>query len=224
MSNLLQEVDDAMRRERMEELWKEYGHFVLGFIAFVILATAVYSGWTAWNDSVEAKQTEQLMALLDDSKFPDNIKPEELDLRAPLRGIALLNAAGAYVHESKTAEALKMYKAAADDTSIPPDLRQLAILMQARLLSADAKSEQSLVELLKPVMDDSKGPWQPYALMEAATFTASRGGNYIAAREYLKEIMETKELPQSIYAKARALDQIYAVKQERSPKKTDQKT
>ncbi len=223
MSDILKEVDDALRRERMEKMWKEYGHFVLGFILFVILATAVYSGWSAWNESVQSKQTEQLMALLEDPKFPANVNPDELHMRAPLRGIALMNAAGAYAQQNKNTEALKLFKAAADDHAIPPDLRQLAILMQARLLSADAASQENLVELLKPVMNDRKSAWQPYALLEAAAFAAERNKDYTASREYLKEVLETKELPQSIYGKARSLDQIYSAKQEQT-QKTDQKT
>jgi hypothetical protein len=223
MSNILQEVDDAMRRERMEKLWKEYGHYVLGLIAFIVLATAVHSGWNAWNNSVQSKQTEQLMALLSDSKFPENIKPEELNMRAPLRGIALMNAAGAYTRSNKNDEALKLYGAAAEDSSIPDDIRHLAILMEARLLAAQENPAKNPVDVLKPVTGDSASAWQPYALLEAAAITADKNKDYTAAREYLKELQETEKLPQSLYAKARALDELYAVKQGEN-QKTDGKS
>jgi hypothetical protein len=92
--------------------------------------------------------------------------------------------------------------------------------MKARLLAAE-KSDQDLLEVLKPVIGDNKSPWQPYALMEAATYSANTRQDYTAARDYLKQVMETPDLPQSLYGKAKALDQIYSEKQ---PEKTDSKT
>jgi hypothetical protein len=231
MSNLLLEIDEAMRRERMEKLWKAYGNHLLGFILLVILGTGVYSGWNAWDKSVRTRQTGQLLALMEDKNFPANIKPEEIKLRGPLRGIAIMNAAGTYARQNKTAEALKLYEAAGNDSGIPADLRHLALLMRVRILSADAKSqgnsEDNLADILKPVIGDGNSPWQPYALIEAASFTANRAKDYAQAREYLKEVLEKENLPQTLYSKAQALDQIYATQQsnnQKTNKKTDHKS
>ena len=224
MSNLLLEIDEAMRRERMEKLWKAYGQHLIAFILFVVLATAVYSGWNAWDKSVRTKQTAELFALMEDKTFPANIDPEKLNLRAPLRGIALMNGAGTYARQNKNAEALKLYEAAGNDRSIPSDLRHLALLMRARILSEDTKSTENLVEILEPVIEDNKSTWQPYGLIEAASFTANRNKDYAKAREYLKTVLERENLPQTVYSKAQALDQIYATREQQQPKKTDEKS
>lgn len=222
MSNLLLEIDEAMRRERMEKLWKAYGPYLLAFLGFIVLATAVYSSWKAWDESVRTKQTAELFALMEDSNFPSNINPEQLNLRGSLRGIALMNGAGTYARRDKTAEALKLYEAAANDTGIPSDLRHLAILMRVRILANDANSKENLIDILKPVTNDNRSAWQPYALIEAASFTANRDKDYAHARKYLEQVLERENLPQTIYAKAQALDQIYATREQTS--KTDPKT
>lgn len=217
MSNLLLEVDEAMRREHMEKLWKQYGNTVLSFIGLIILGTAIYSGWSTWDHGVRTAQTEQLMALLEDPKFPANIDAENLDLRAPLRGIALVNGAARYLQDGKGAEALALLKAAAEDSSIPRDTRQLAILMQARQLAADGNtSAADLHEMLKPVFRDTKSPWQPYALIEAASIKANQEHDYATARDYLRMVLENQHLPQSLYGKTQALDQLYATRQQQA--------
>jgi hypothetical protein len=219
MSNLLLEIDEAMRRERMEKLWKQYGSYLVGFIVLVVLATGIYSGWRSWNESVRIKDTEYLFSLLDDAKFPDNIKPEALKMRAPLRGVALMNAAGEYLQSGKPAEALKLFEQTGKDKSIPSEIRHLALLMQARLVATDAKSQADPEEILQPVLKDTKSPWQPYALLEAAAFSANRGNDYTQARSYLKQILDRENLPQSLYGKAQALDRIYDARQQQNMQK-----
>jgi hypothetical protein len=220
-NNLLLEVDEAMRWERIEKLWQRYGNFVLAFILLTIVATALTSGWNAWNDHVRSKDTATLVTLLEDKNFPDNIKPEALHMRAPLRGMALINGAGAYMQAGKTAEAAKLYEQAANDKSIPREIRALALLMQARLLSADTKSQADLEEILKPVLKDKKSPWQSYALMEAAAYAANRKADFPGARAYLKQILDKEDAAPSLRAKAEALDRIYAAKEKPVAKKAN---
>jgi hypothetical protein len=224
MSNLLLEVDEAMRWERMEKLWKEYGKFVIAFIVATILATAIASAWKSWSEHSRAKDTEHLTTLLTAENFPENLTPENLKMRASLRGIALVNAGAHDLETGKTETALKFYSQAADDSSIPDDIRHLALLMKARMINADAKSQENPAALLQPVIEDKKSPWQPYALMEAAAIAANRDHDLKTARAHLKQLLETEGLPPSLYNKAKALDLVYTTRLQQTPQTTDQKS
>lgn len=213
MADLLSEVDDMMRQERMEKLWKEHGKTVLAGIALIILGTALGAGWRSWNESVRVRQTDALLAMLDAKDFPANIAAmEDLDMRGGQRGIALLTAAGALMQDDKPEEARALYARAAEDSGIPSDLRDLAVLMNVRLgANADAADIKTLQGQLKSVWKNGKSPWAAHAHLESSALYAS-SGDFEAARDRLAAVQKMENLPETLYSKARALDHIYALK------------
>lgn len=225
MSDLLAEVDEMMRQERLEKLWKEHGGMLIGFVVAVILMTAAISGYRSWTTHVKTEQTSRLMTLMESSDFPENISAEEIQLRGGLKGMALITAGGAYVSDGKTDEALKVYQAAAEDKSISEEIRQLAVLMAVRLQSGNQDYDaQSLLDLLKPVVNDDASPWQNHARLETASLLANREQNYAEAREFLNLIMEQQNIPETLYNSARALDHVYTLKAKTQKNETDQKS
>ena len=212
MADLFAEVDAAMRQERVEKLWKEHGKTIVLALGLIILGTAIGSAWKHWNYSARVKQTDALIQLIDAKEFPGNIGAAELNMRGGLRGVALLSGAGALIDEKKPDEALALYERAAADTGIPDDLRHLAILMSVRLKSEkDGANADDLQKTLKPVANDKNSPWRFHAVLESAVLYA-KSGDYAAAREQLEPIKEEKNLPPSVYGKAKALDHVYALK------------
>lgn len=222
MTNLMLEVDEAMRWERLEKFWKGYGNYVVTFILGIVLFTAGMEGYRAWNDRARVRDTEALLNLLEDKSFPENVKTADLEAAGPLKAIALLLAASDLLQDGKATEALDLYVKAAKDKSLSPDIRDLAILMRARLVARDSSQNEDLAQILSPVANNARSPWQPYALMESASFSANRKGDLKKAREDIEKILAIKNLPQSLYAKARALDGIYAQRQGRAEKTAKQ--
>lgn len=216
MSDLLQEVDEIMRRERMAALWKDYGGYLIAFIIATIIMTGIISGYKSWNLRVQEEQTATLMTLQASADYPQNILvAENLDLRPGLRGIALISAAGKLIDLDRSEDAKALYGRAAADEKIPNDLRALAVLMQIRL-SDDAQTpeeaEKHLAQLAS-IWNDKKSPWAAHARIEAAIITAHALGNYAGAREHLNAVQDTPDLPETLYLRARALDHVYALKQ-----------
>jgi pentatricopeptide repeat protein len=221
MSDLFAEVDEVMRRERLEKFFKENGRTLIGFVVATVIATGLISGYRNWDASVRAKDTAELTALLDDASFPENIKAEKLDMRPGLKTIGLLSAAGAYVAEGKPDEALKLYQQASEDGSAPNDLRQLATLMTVRLLSAQEGNKQDLTAMLEGIAKDNSSPWRYHAQIEAAVLAVHEKQDYAAARQYLAKLLETKDLPDTLFAKAQALDHLYGLKQQEQKNPTE---
>lgn len=211
-NNILLEIDEAMRWERIEKFWKANGNAIIAFVLLTVLGTAVLSGYNAWNEHVRSRETAKLLALVEDPRFPANAETAMPGLKGSLRGIALMNAGAGYIKDKKNAEAIKSFAQAANDASISPDIRQLAILMRARLLAQEEKPAEDPLEALMPLVQDQESPWHAFALLEGAALAAERRQDYARAQDYLSQIINAENLPDSLVAKARALSQIYSGK------------
>src|SRR5262245_27658910 len=51
MSDIFQEVEEDVRRERYEQLWKKYGNYVIAAAAVLVLAVGGYQAWVAYDNS-----------------------------------------------------------------------------------------------------------------------------------------------------------------------------
>lgn len=216
MADILQEVDDAMRQERMMQFWNENKFYIIGFVLGTIILTGLISGYRSWDAHVKEEQTAKLVALQEAADYPENIlQLEDLDMRANMRGITLLQAAGVFVDEEKFDEAIVLAKRAAEDKAISDDLRHLAIIMYVRLASnqddADAKP---LIDALDPVVSASKSPWHANGLILSAAIHANLLQDYDTAIEYLNTVQDLDNLPQSLSERARALGQLYTIRQQ----------
>lgn len=213
MTDLLQEVDDMMRRERMEKLWNEHGNFIIGAVVTIILATAIFSGLKSWNSHVRMTQTQILMNALENDNFAANASEIASTLRPGLKAITLLNAAGAKLSDKKPEEALALLKSVAEDGGTPDDLRGLAVVMQARLVKPE--EHKAVLEALTEIYKSSSNPWRFHAALEAAVLKAG-GEDYKTAREILATILDSTDsdaqLPPGLLDRARALDHVYEVK------------
>ncbi|MCB1651214.1 MAG: hypothetical protein KDI46_04090 [Alphaproteobacteria bacterium] len=215
MSDLLAEVDEIMRRERIEKIWKEHSSMILSLVIGIIVFTAAISGYKSWNTAQQEKQTAALIALQDAENYPDNIlKAEKLNLRPSLQAIALLNAAGIYMQQDKKDEALSLYQRIESNGKIPAEMRNLADLMVIRLsIDKENADAESLQARLKPIWGNPKSPWAAQARIEAAVIASNLQNDKAAARNHLKTVLETENLPESLYAKARALDHVYSLEE-----------
>jgi hypothetical protein len=206
------EVDEAMRWERMEKIWKDYGNYILGFVLFIILATGAVSGYQAWTHHVKIKNTDGVVALIQDSSFPDNLTPDNLKKTGSLQSLALIQAAAAQLRADKPAEALALLKQTANQTN-DIDLRELAVLLQVRI-AANMKSDDltALRAPLEAIAKRSASSWQAYAALEAAALSASLDNDPTKARALLKPLLAQDNLMPSLRAKAEGMDQLYAAR------------
>lgn len=214
MADLLQEVDEVMRQERLEAFWKENRNYIIGVIVGTILLTAAISGFRSWNNSVKESQTAQLVALQQADNYPQNIlETEKLDMRGGLRGIALLQAAGAFMEDDQQEEALKLYDRVGTTKGIPAEFRHLGALMTVRLMiDKEDSNGKALLEKLRPAIKDKNSPWQNHARIEAAVISAEKLNDYDGAVIYLQDVQDAEDIPASLKTRAAALAQLYALK------------
>jgi hypothetical protein len=203
-SNLLQEIEEDLQRQRFEALWKRYGKHVIGLVLLIVLTTAAVTGYRSWRTRTEQSASTGLLAILD-ANDPDKTKEiaalEDFAREHPSANqaiIARLHAASLAFKDGKKDKALALYDAIANDASIEPAFRQLADLyaVQAQLDTGDPAALQAR---LQPLLTDS--PYR-YSAKEFSALLALRAGDKAKAKQFYQELLQESDVPKSITERA----------------------
>jgi hypothetical protein len=197
---LFREVDEELRREQLEKLWKQYGTYILG-AAFLIVA--LVGGKQLWDQQRRAAAESagalyaQALALAAEGKAEDAEKAlVALSTDGPTgyAALASLNLAGQHLKAGKTADALAIFEKLA--ASAPdPLLADFARLQAAGLKLGEADFSEMQNRLDELTSDTS--PWRIPAreLLGNAAFKAGQLGE---ARKILTPIIGDTTAPREV--------------------------
>lgn len=205
MPDIFEEVDEALKKEKLEKIWEDYKTTIIACIAILIIGTGAGSAYHNWNNSRNATETAKLLAALDADNTDQALLGAVEKTRSNHKAIGLLNAASILKEDNKNEEATKLYAELIETRGAPKTLRDLARILYSQNGGKDALST------LKPLLSDSKSPWQWHAKIEAATSEAKQG-NYDAALDYLRGFKEETNLPASLKQRGDALTHVYTLK------------
>lgn len=212
MSDLLREVDDVMRQERLALIWKEYGNTIIVVLIAIILGTAGGSFYKSWNADVQTHQTNQVLDLIEADNFPDNIDLDNLNLRTDLKSILLLQAAAQSVTEGNLEDANAFYDSLAK-LSGKNDLHYGLSAITRSGFEANADNHDKANSLIEPLLGQKSHVWHAHALLNAAIYAADTQQDYDLAISYLDALQTIQIQPPSMAQKAEALRHVYAIKQ-----------
>jgi hypothetical protein len=211
MSDLLQDIDEAIKRENAEKFWKENGPYLLGGAVLLVLMTAVFTAYNTWQTNRNAQQTAIIVQAMQ-AKPPETALAESLkDLKGQHKAMAMLQLAGLQAQAGKTNEALKLYRDVAADRSLPSLWRDLATLNAARSEwngTLDQAKAKALFDSLKP-LTAAKNPWHLQAAIQAAMIAGDNLGDYDTAIKLLRGPITDPSTPPDLKARAQALDHLY---------------
>jgi hypothetical protein len=218
--NIFREVEDDLRRERYERLWKKFGPFVIGTIAVVLVSMIGWQQWNAWQDRQRAKEAEAFLAAV--GLLEDNKEAAAANAFAELaeksgsgyRVVARLHQAQAHLEQGNPDQALAAFDAVAADSSANAKLRGLAALKGALLL-ADAASPEELKKRLTPALRPNS-PWR-YAAQEIVAYAHYRAGRIDEARNAYQGLINEFNAPSHIRDRARNMTGLIASEKARSP-------
>ena len=203
MSDIFREVEEDVRRERLEKLWKAYGNYA---IAGLVLLFAGIGGWQFWQrHELEERQkfSDSFLAAQRISN-PQTAASTFADLaRNAPKGygmVARLSQAGAMFTSGQRAGAIDLYKQIAKDDNGP--IGSVARLRAAWALSESA-SRTELAELLKP-LDQPGNAWRPNA-REVLAYADYRAMDTKSALAKYNELALAPESPNGLRARARAM-------------------
>jgi len=133
------EVDEELRTERMNKLWRQFGPYVIGLALVIVLIVAGNEAWRWWQTSTANQGAEQFTAAID-SVEGGAISGGQVALQEVIKSgsgqypvLAQFRSAALLAEEGKTEEAIAAYDALMS-TSSDTRLRELAAVFAAYLL------------------------------------------------------------------------------------------
>jgi hypothetical protein len=202
----LREVEEELRRERLEKIWRQYGTYILIVAALIVFGVLGYKYWE--NSRMVAAQSmgaryEGALHLLSEGKEASAAKEfETLALygASGYAALARLQLAGALLKEGKKSEALAAYEALANDRGADPMLKSYGALQAAALRLGEADFTEMQNRLNDLTADTS--PWR-YSARELLGLAALRAGRTEEARKTFEQLLADQRTPPSILERAR---------------------
>lgn len=206
--DLLRQVEEELRRERLEKIWKQYGTYIIIAAALIVVGVAGYKIWESRRlaaAQASGAMYEGALQLLNDKKDGSAEKEFEKlasDGAAGYRGLSQLQIAGLLAKQGKKAEALAAYDALAASSNGDIMLREFARLQAAGLRVGDVDFTD-IENRLTPLMADTS-PWR-YSARELLGLAAFKAGKMSEARTILTPLFVDQQTPQSIAERAQII-------------------
>ena len=188
MADIFHEVDEEVRRERLQKLWDRYSIYIIGLAVLIVAAIGAWRGYEYW----QAKQAaaagaafESALSLSEQGKHAEaDAAFAKIAADAPpgYRTLARMRAA-AELALTKAADAVKAYDELAADASLGSTLQDLAAV-RAGMLMVDSAPLADMRRRLDPVAEP--GHAFRHNARELLALSAWRNHDFTAARRYLE--------------------------------------
>jgi hypothetical protein len=211
MSDLLRDIDEAMRIEKLTRLWNEHKTALIAGVTALILGTAAHTAWNSWDTRQKSAETTALLTALEaEQPLPELEKLAERDHKP----LTLMMAAAHALSQKKYDEAISLYTQVEADRKAPDMFRDLAIVQIVNLSMDhnDATTADELLQKIDTVAGREKSPWQGQALFARATVKAHKSKDIKGAIGDLELVMSKSSLPSSLRQRAQALIDTYRLK------------
>ncbi len=210
MTDIFQEVEEDVRREKLEKIWRRHSPLILSIGALVLLATG---GITAWRTYAAREQAEDARAYLAAAAKVEATPLAAVEdfgrLSKEGGGYATLSAfrqAEALQRIGKGEDARAIYEKLAANGGVDEKLRALAVLKAAYLV-ADKADLPDLRARLTP-LTRADGAFR-HAARELLAFAALKHGERDTAIKEFRALKEDATAPDSL--RDRAQDMLSAL-------------
>jgi hypothetical protein len=206
VSDIFQEVDEALREDRAKEWWRRWGSSVIGGAVAIVVAVAAYNGWAWYQASQRGQAGDAFGAALTLAATDKPGAIAALDKIAaggvsPYAELARLRIARLKAEAGDKDGAAAAYRAAVAGAR-DADGRELAIVLKAMQEFDSAKPEDLDAEL-RPLLGKDR-PWRPIAL-ELLAAVALKQKDEAKARTLLGELRDESAASQALRERAAEL-------------------
>jgi hypothetical protein len=202
VADIFHEVEEDLRRDQAEALWKKYGSYVVAAALLLVLAVAAHWGWTKYSTNQQMQASADFL----NAASTGDIKAREAALGAiAAEGgtygvLARFRLAETAIEAGDKAKARGILGEIAKDGGADEALRDLAAI-QAALLELDGGKPEAAADLVKDMTQEG----EPYRLsaLEVTGLAALAAGDNAKAKttfETLKKTAETEAAPGSGFA------------------------
>lgn len=205
MTDIFHEVEEDVRRERFEKLWKQYGDYAIALVAAVIIAVAGYKFWQRYEYQ---QRVTAATAYFGAQQAATGGKADEaakafanLVKTAPsgYAAISQLAEADALYAAGKTPEAVALYKQIASGTTALADVARI----RAAWAIVETESKTNVEALLAP-LTVSTSAYRPMA-REILAYADYRAGASEQAQKEFQAIASDPGVSESTRGRANAM-------------------
>jgi hypothetical protein len=205
VTDIFHEVEEEVRRERYEILWKKYGDYVIAGVAAVAIAIAGYKFWQRYETQQLLSASAAFNAAQKLAETGNNIAAAQqfasLAKTAPkgYADLSRLAEAGALLAANNRSDALTLYKTIAESSSPLANIARL----RAAWAMADTASRSELQTLLAPLAAPSSS-WRS-AAGEILAYADYHAGNFKQAQAEYESVAKETDAPRTLRARANAM-------------------
>lgn len=207
MANFIEEVDEEVRRDKAEKLWKRWSPFIFGLVVVILAGVAGYELWKGWQAEKTAAAGARFSNALNLAQAgkPADAATAFADLSkgdaAGYAQLARFQQAANLIEAKDITGAIAVYDAIAADSSAPSRFRDLARYL-AVFHGLGTLAPDQVKQRLAGIGSDS--PWAANA-RELNAVAELKAGNVDEARRQLTALADDPLVPTGLRGRATEL-------------------
>ncbi|NJS13754.1 MAG: tetratricopeptide repeat protein [Sphingopyxis sp.] len=205
---LLQEVDEAVRKDAMDAFARRYGRWIIGLVLIVLLAFGGYLFWQNRQQQLAADKGEALVAAFEKLKAGQAkaattaLTTIKRDGTPAYRAAATIQLANMKAEQGDRKGAAALLAVLAADDKVDQSLRDMALIRQTAL-EFDALKPELVIARLAPIIGrtDPVSAWYPSAA-ELTAIAHYQAGRFDQAGALYAKIAKIKDVPPQLQSRA----------------------
>lgn len=203
---LLREIDEELKQENLQQIWKKYGTLIVAGSVALVTAVAGFKGWQAYDLNQRVTQGEHFAVaekLATDGKTDaarEAFAAVATDSPAGYKMLARFQLAALSAKNGEADAAAEAYRVIADDGDVDPIYRDLAVVLGA-LAELDTTAGAGPLTGRADSLAGGNGPWR-FSAKEVAALAALKKGDNKTARMRYDELAKDAGAPQGLRARA----------------------
>jgi hypothetical protein len=205
VTDIFHEVEEEVRRERYELLWKKYGDHIIAVVAVIAIAVAGYKFWQRYeaqqllNASAQYSAAEKLAENGNGTAAAQEFASLAKSAPRGYAELARLAEAGALLGAGNRNDGLTLYKSIANSDSPLADVARV----RAAWATVDTSPRPEIQSLLAPLLAPSNA-WR-FAAGEIMAYADYRAGDLKQSQAEYDRLGKDTNAPSTIRARAQAM-------------------
>jgi hypothetical protein len=203
LSDIFQEVEEDVRRERYEKLWKKYGNYIIALAVLIVAGVAAWQAWQRYDLSQRQSVSDQFQEASQFTASGNYVQAEvafdKIAKAAPsgYSNLAKLRLAGVYLAEGKRDQSVALLR---ELTNLSDPILSSAARLRLAWTLADASPKADIATLLQPLMTKDNA-WR-FAASEVIAYVDLKDGARNQAISEYQQIAQDNAAPPTLRQRA----------------------